>query len=725
MRRDRNNVLILRVAVVILAAIRPSLHARVEVERVDSPTCGIQEAIDALPRESGEVYIPAGVYVLKKALRLRDNITLRGAGAGTILRKNDGFSVPLAEDAEQGQNFVIVSDPSGLEPGMGVVVADDRNGKNIEKSNEIVKLDGHRVTLKPIRISASVEHGARLVNAFPLIWGTRKNVIIENLALDGNKQNQPQDAKRIWIGCGIKSFGKHGKVSHCWIYDTASDGIYVCDSAGGVRISGCEFYGCGNMGVHLGSGVRSVVSGNEIHHNESTGIYFCYGNTSDIISDNVIYGNGGAGIGGLSQNNPSLRATLDRYHLIRGNICFNNGSAGIYVYGGRDSVISGNICYNNCQSPSHFGKGGIYVGNARGYLISNNRCFDDQATFRTSVLSADALAGQSAVKTRERASSLFHGGQRIRISDSNGMERCEISQVSKKGLLLKAPLANSYRVETGAKVRGISTQCWGILEIGNVDENTIIGNDCRMNVYGGIRHCGAGSMVANNLGKTKRSLSWKTLELPKMEARQTRDRPIIDGNLSDPCWQKHKANSAGGFLSAYSMKPAECQTQVLVLYDDTNLYVAYTCREPDLGKLRADAQERDSRVYQDDCVELFVAPEDDPKTNTYFHLIINTKGVVDDRVFVDGKKDASWNPDCEIAAGKGQDYWTLELALPFESVLESLPPEKTWRVNFNRTRRVRVESSGWAPTFGASHDRRRWGYLTFEQEATSDSNSEK
>src|SRR5262245_27929900 len=53
-----------------------------------SPTAGIQEAIDALGPAGGVVMVPAGEYLLRQSIRVRNNVTLQGAGETTILRKN-------------------------------------------------------------------------------------------------------------------------------------------------------------------------------------------------------------------------------------------------------------------------------------------------------------------------------------------------------------------------------------------------------------------------------------------------------------------------------------------------------------------------------------------------------------------------------------------------------------------------------------------------------------
>src|SRR5262249_55817822 len=55
--------------------------------RPESPTGGIQEAIDSLSNGGGLVTIPPGEYTLRQSIRVPAGLTLQGAGGSTILRR--------------------------------------------------------------------------------------------------------------------------------------------------------------------------------------------------------------------------------------------------------------------------------------------------------------------------------------------------------------------------------------------------------------------------------------------------------------------------------------------------------------------------------------------------------------------------------------------------------------------------------------------------------------
>ena len=70
-----------------------AVHAKV----VKSKSCAaIQQTIQQLPQQGGEVVIPAGVYTCTTPIIIdRNNVNLRGVGAGTLLRLADGANAPV------------------------------------------------------------------------------------------------------------------------------------------------------------------------------------------------------------------------------------------------------------------------------------------------------------------------------------------------------------------------------------------------------------------------------------------------------------------------------------------------------------------------------------------------------------------------------------------------------------------------------------------------------
>ena len=94
----------------------------------DSATAGIQEAIDALPESGGTVVLPAGTFRLRRSVRLKSRVTLRGEGAATVLTRPPEFSTPLAQDLPAQETRAVLAEVTGLMVGDEICICDDEEG---------------------------------------------------------------------------------------------------------------------------------------------------------------------------------------------------------------------------------------------------------------------------------------------------------------------------------------------------------------------------------------------------------------------------------------------------------------------------------------------------------------------------------------------------------------------------------------------------------------------
>jgi hypothetical protein len=218
--------------------------------------------------------------------------------------------------------------------------------------------------------------------------------------------------------------------------------------------------------------------------------------------------------------------------------------------------------------------------------------------------------------------------------------------------------------------------------------------------------------------------------------------PVIDGRLDDECWINAPRSSR--FVDLISGAPTVHDTRVAVLWDDDNLYVGFWVEEP---FVEATLTERDSLIYNDNDVEVFVAGRD-----AYYELEVNALGTIYEVLFVwedslgdfpgfdaDMPGARPWNGvgftthprgprvgfwewdfpglrwgvavDGTLNDNRDRDRgWTAEIALPWEGMRplaaadgRSLPPEHgdVWRISFSRFNQYReaptaVDSGGWA-----------------------------
>jgi hypothetical protein len=203
-------------------------------------------------------------------------------------------------------------------------------------------------------------------------------------------------------------------------------------------------------------------------------------------------------------------------------------------------------------------------------------------------------------------------------------------------------------------------------------------------------------------------------ERPAVLVRTAAKAPTLDGRLDDPCWKGAEA-LAFRLLDGNPDKP-RCPTQARLVATKDALFVAFRCTEP--GALVSQRRERDSNVWEDDSVEVFLkaGPE---ATRQYHHLIVNPEGSILDDFAGD---TAAWQAAVKVAAAKGEGFWAVEVAIPFADL--KLPQERAalggpWRLNLTRMRPARagtaVEETALAPTEStSSHVPARFAYALFE-----------
>ena len=200
--------------------------------------------------------------------------------------------------------------------------------------------------------------------------------------------------------------------------------------------------------------------------------------------------------------------------------------------------------------------------------------------------------------------------------------------------------------------------------------------------------------------------------LPSVEVPTTKTPPTIDGKLGDAVWQSAaRVEIAVTELAGEVTHPAEA----LLAYDSKSLYVAFRCAESWPNDICAEVVEHDGPVFQDDSVEIFLAPGGEK--SDYAQFAVNTIGTrYDKKGFV-----ISWNPEWEAAVDATEDEWTVEAAIPFASL--GIPPPKpgdSWRANFCRNRvlgGIEAENMCWSATYGSFHTPTRFGKIIFAGEA--------
>jgi hypothetical protein len=170
--------------------------------------------------------------------------------------------------------------------------------------------------------------------------------------------------------------------------------------------------------------------------------------------------------------------------------------------------------------------------------------------------------------------------------------------------------------------------------------------------------------------------------------------PVIDGDVSEEEWSG--AARATDFIQYEPRRgtPSDYRTEALVLYDAGHLYVAFVVWDPD--EPAAQLTRRDADLTSDDTAILILDTHHDRQSAYYF--MINALGTqTDGRIANDGRTvDDTWDAAWQSAAQRTEFGWTVEMAIPFTSIAYASGDDRTWGINFGRSRRRTLELSFWS-----------------------------
>lgn len=239
------------------------------------------------------------------------------------------------------------------------------------------------------------------------------------------------------------------------------------------------------------------------------------------------------------------------------------------------------------------------------------------------------------------------------------------------------------------------------------------------------------------------------------------DSIIIDGIDKETSWQESMWSSDFVDIEGQLKPIPSLKTNVKMLWDDKYFYVFAKMEEPHIwGKLT----ERDAVLYHDDDFEVFIDPNGDG--HNYYEFEINALNTIWDLFLlwpyrnqnppnylnywnVDGVQHAVHIQGSLNDSSDEDEYWTVEIAIPWSALREMAPnakPPKSndqWRINFSRVDWTMEHLSGdyekvkdnkgknlpennwvWTPQGAiAMHMPERWGYVQFDNTAAGEAAS--
>lgn len=168
---------------------------------------------------------------------------------------------------------------------------------------------------------------------------------------------------------------------------------------------------------------------------------------------------------------------------------------------------------------------------------------------------------------------------------------------------------------------------------------------------------------------------------PKMVIPLLSEEPTLDGKLNDLFWSKSSLIS--GFVGFDKNEIVATQPVLYAAYTKKGLYFGLEATLPPGTSPRALLNQRDSSIYTEDAIEIFLQPVKD--SSTFYQFIGSALGTRFDAKYTAGKVEISeYNPEWQIRTESQPGKWTAEIFIPFKALdYTNIPtPGEIWKVNF-------------------------------------------
>lgn len=168
--------------------------------------------------------------------------------------------------------------------------------------------------------------------------------------------------------------------------------------------------------------------------------------------------------------------------------------------------------------------------------------------------------------------------------------------------------------------------------------------------------------------------------------------PRIDGRLDDAAWLDAARIEPLTQVTPDQGAPGSQATQVWIAFDSDALYVAVRAAAA-VAEIRATTMQRDDSFDADDTITIVLDPFD-RRLNGYAFSVNPLGARTEALLSRDLEPQYEWDAVWDAAAFIGQDYWSVEIRVPFKSL--SFDAQQTaWAFNIERVLRKHNEVQRW------------------------------
>ncbi len=139
----------------------------------------------------------------------------------------------------------------------------------------------------------------------------------------------------------------------------------------------------------------------------------------------------------------------------------------------------------------------------------------------------------------------------------------------------------------------------------------------------------------------------------------------VDALLEEEAWEGALVIELNYEVRPGENVPPPVSTEVLLTYDEDNLYAAFRCFDPEPSAIRAHLRDRDN-LGGDDWVALILDTFNDQRRS--FDFIVTAAGVQFDQIEAQSGEDPGWDAIWESAARITSWGYAVEISIPFSSL---------------------------------------------------------
>jgi hypothetical protein len=184
----------------------------------------------------------------------------------------------------------------------------------------------------------------------------------------------------------------------------------------------------------------------------------------------------------------------------------------------------------------------------------------------------------------------------------------------------------------------------------------------------------------------------------RVTAVRTDERPVLDGRLDEPLWQRAAVISDFHEVSPNEFEPPSESTRFYVIYGPDALYIGAELFDREPEQIVARVMRQGDFSEGEDGLSIILDTFNNGRSGYVFQLTPNAirgDGLFRNVTEINWDWDSIWDA-ATLIHDKG---WTAEFAIPFKT-LSFNPQNETWGINFSRTIGRRNEEIGWV-----SHNR--------------------